>query len=134
MIEWFLNYKDELSGQIYEFEWRKNWDLKVFDFEVSVQTPFGLVTGRALAFSRTSALEKALSECFERAICLELSVSSNGVAAHPDLNRAKIFAQNELIERDLFLCHFYTGSTVKALSVPSRYNNIVARLSHEYAT
>jgi hypothetical protein len=66
--------------------------------------------------SEDLALLKAFSEAIERSVFLnEGSVTSNGFAAHLTRSEARSNALNELIERDLFLCHFLTGTPFTAL-------------------
>jgi len=62
-----------------------------------------------MGVSPQAALEIAIAEAFERAIMRNRNgLSSNGIAAHVDLQKARDAARDELLERDLFLCHYLT--------------------------
>lgn len=64
------------------------------------------------------ALLKAFAEAAERGVFLKGSAgTSNGFAAHLNREDARKNALNELLERDLFLCHFLTNTPFKSLDV-----------------
>lgn len=58
----------------------------------------------------------AAAEALERVGMASLKLkNSNGCAVHLDEARAKRGALSELVERDAFLCHYYTGTPLAAL-------------------
>jgi len=84
------------------------------DYEVELSWREKRHFGRGIAKTANKALEIAITEAFER--CLVFSsglVNSNGVAAHTTLADATHNAKMELIERDLFLCHYYTETPMR---------------------
>lgn len=66
--------------------------------------------GRGIALNEETAFERAIGEALERYCFLKSSklVTTNGMALHTDKTLAIKSAQLELLERDAYLCHFYT--------------------------
>ena len=83
--------------------------LPFFDYELTVFLSNGSrIIGRGTDQSNEIAVLKAIVECVER-ICVRRSFeNSNGWAGHLNLRSAESNAKLELIERDLYLCHFLT--------------------------
>lgn len=88
-------------------------------FEVSSSIKWNScnLASRGWGRSQDEALLKCLSELIERIYFHEsLAPTSSGFASHLDYDQASFIAQNELIERDLFLCHFYTNQSFRPIS------------------
>lgn len=70
-------------------------------------------SGRSQARTFRLAITKAAAEATERLAVeshVNLGETSSGFAVHPNLKTAQILGRNEIIERDVFLCHFFTGT------------------------
>lgn len=105
---WILDNTDTLSLQVEDLQWIRNSFPGIQDMSVKIQIQGKPYEGRGHATTKDVAVQKALAEAVERAMCLQHLESTNGVAAHYDLELAKKNALNELLERDLFLSHFLT--------------------------
>lgn len=68
------------------------------------------VSGRGMAFNERSAFEKAIGEALERYIYISDGSfpNTNGMALHSSIEIARRSAFQELMERDAYLCHYYT--------------------------
>jgi hypothetical protein len=95
---------------------------------VSIQVPtLGIVSGRGIAKDLDLSVTKAAAECLERTFFLaaEQNVrTTNGLAVHTSLITAASSAMLELIERDLFLCH-YLSKTPFGACEPDSFSAIV---------
>lgn len=71
--------------------------------------------GRGRGWTREDAVRKACGEALERAVSVfmrdELDENTNGWALGIDEEMASTGAVRELIERDAFLCHYYTQTS-----------------------
>lgn len=86
----------------------------IFHFKASTAD----FTGFGSDYDRSIAFIKAAAECAERHFILELQAkTSNGMAAHSDVESAKTAAQLELLERDAFLTLWLTGKSPEWLDV-----------------
>lgn len=113
--EWALKKSDSLGLKIENLNWLQEFLPDWIDLSAKIQVEGKEYYGRGHSQSRDKALLKAIVEAIERAICLETLETTNGVAAHTELNKAKENAFNELIERDLFLSHFLTATAFEAI-------------------
>lgn len=81
----------------------------------------------------------AAAEVLERVAMAHAGLAnSNGCAVHTDPAIARFSARSELLERDSFLCHYYTGTRLGALpeTTSSRVNeikNFVRSLGRDFA-
>lgn len=105
---WILSSVKKLNLKIDELTWVREFIPNSFDIVANVNINSKDWTGHGFANTKDLALKKAVSEVMERAIALNYVNTSNGIASHTDLELAKQNALNELIERDLFLSHFFT--------------------------
>lgn len=66
--------------------------------------------GRGIALTESIAFEKAIGEALERYchVYSRMFSTTNGMALHTDVGVARAGAFQELLERDAYLCHFYT--------------------------
>ena len=115
-VHWALNNHKELQLRVTQLDWVKEWFLNFYDFQVSIFIDGKTHIGRGIGESAHLAFAKASTEAFERAICFENKTSSCGVAAHTNLEYAKLNAKNELIERDRFFCHYLTKTPLKRIN------------------
>lgn len=117
LLQWILSKKDSLGIEIRHQEWAKSLGLysyiSIMKFKGTQYAGFGSDSRKELA------LIKSFAELVER-VSLSSAThihNSNGVAAHTDPQIAKISAAFELIERDLFLCHFYSRKAFKKYAI-----------------
>ena len=109
LTSWLLENADLLDLRATELTWARDWGLKSYhDFQISIAVDGKRFIGRGTAASEELAFLKAGAEAIERAYCGGLGIHSVGVAAHVDEKSAQENAINEWIERDTFICHFYT--------------------------
>lgn len=108
IIEWSLKYSDELFLQVEYYTGLKVFFKDLFDVGIFIKIYNKTYYGRGSDENEEVAYCKALSEAIERSILAIYNLkNSNGLAVHPDLNIAIKNAQNELVERDAFLCHYF---------------------------
>ena len=90
--------------------------------------------GRGTAQSEELALIKAAAEAIERCVCAQYKIHTNGVAFHFDIDAAKLNARNELIERDLALCHYLTQTPFQHLKdeIPHFLNGAIQKFSNTH--
>jgi hypothetical protein len=112
LAHWMLKHSDVLGLKVFEIQNLITYLPNFVDIEAEIKINGSTFRGRALDSKTELAIEKAVTEALERAICLSYLPNTNGVAAHPDATIAKQKALEELLERDLFLCHFLTNSTL----------------------
>lgn len=96
-----------------ELSWPSDFfDTKIFDYHITVSVQKdSILRGRGTDFSREAAVGKAVSECIERIVCSRYTDgNTSGWAAHFSEDLARKNALLELIERDLYLCHFLTST------------------------
>lgn len=107
IIEWSLKYSEELSLQVEYYTGLKNYFPSLFDIGIFIKINGNTYYGRGSDDVEENAYCKALSEAIERSLLAIYNLeSSNGLALHPNLNIAIRNAQDEIIERDAFFCHY----------------------------
>lgn len=104
--------RDAVQLRITKLDWPEKLGFSVFDFEASIALAGKRFSGRGVHSDESIALDKAISESFERSLeCLTPDqIDFGGLAVHTDLQEAAEAAQLELIERDSFFCHFLTST------------------------
>lgn len=108
---WAILNRSALDLRIKELSWLKDFCRELQNFDVEVSVSGKNYRGTGYSQSEQRAFEIALTEALERfafSSCEEYRFG--GVAGHPEAERAKNAAVCELVERDSFLCHFYTGT------------------------
>ena len=106
ITSWAISNKDALELVITRFTATEEWLPGYFDFRVQMKVNGKLFFGSGFAEDPRLAVEKAISEAIERAVCNSYGIRSNGVACHTDSHKARSNAIDELIERDTFLRHY----------------------------
>ena len=117
LSRWLLDNYKTLELRSTQFNWVSEWLPGFHDFGVSITIGGRIFHGRGMASHSQLAFEKAGAEAIERAFCYENGISSSGVAAHPQIKLAQIKAQDELIERDRFFCHYLTKTPFQKMSM-----------------
>ena len=129
MIDFISENKEKLNIKIEKLSWPDKYKIPVTDIELSFSLGGQKYIGRGTSFDSNLSLKKALSEAVERYMVKTMKMlNSNGVAVHPDITYAKEYAANELIERDLFLCHYLTNTPMKLISLEKLDKNSQAIL------
>jgi len=103
LVEWALKHSRELNLKVEKITSTSEYLDSTHDFNVSITYQGQQKIGRGIDLDEQTALTKAISEALERCIVN----SSNGVAAHVDQESAQKNSRYELLERDLFLLHYY---------------------------
>ncbi|MFT6631934.1 MAG: hypothetical protein ACJAS4_001895 [Bacteriovoracaceae bacterium] len=108
-----LSNAELLGLKVQKLSWGEEFLGGLFDFRVKTNL-FGEETiGIGIDQNEEVAFLKAFSESVERAYCKKNNIRSHGVSAHWCKESAKENSLCELIERDMFLCHFLTGKGAK---------------------
>lgn len=108
MINKILSLHKDLNLNIVQFDWPARYGFPLYDIEAQIEYLGIKCEGRGTAKTEEGALSKALCEAIERYIVNAKKLgSSNGTACHISIENAQKCAENELLERDAFLCHFY---------------------------
>ncbi len=115
--KWLQSKKHILKVEFRELsvikDWMPNWYDVITRFKFEGREYFG----RGQDTSYRGALLKSCGEAVERlAVEFSTASSSNGFAAHTNLQLAKKSARLEVIERDQFLCHMLTHQPFKDIS------------------
>ena len=125
---WLNDHHAELSLTVNELGWISDYFPEYCDIEASIAIGGNTFIGRGQSsHGREHAAEKAITEAIERAILAHIDVNAwnsdltltdlasedvttSGFAVHTDEHAAIWSASLELVERDLFFCHFLTGT------------------------
>ena len=130
LSHWLLNHYQNLDLKLTQFNWVEEWLPGFHDFELSITLGGRVFKGRGVGKNPRLAFTKAGSEALESAICNEYGVSSCGVAVHSNPKLARVKAQNELIERDRFFCHYLTHTPFQEITV-DELNSRLKRIDFE---
>ncbi len=123
LAHWLLQNKAELELRVERLHWINEWLPGMHDIRVIIYRGGQSFVGRGIADNPDLALTKAGAEAIERAYCLLNGISSCGVAVHTDESLAQLNAKLELIERDLFFCHYLTRTPFYEASDETGYLN-----------
>lgn len=107
---WIFQHKDQFD---FKFHTEEKLFLNQIFFRSNWITTLGgrNFTGHGLDVNLKISLMKAISESLERSLISQHKIeTTNGLAAHPVLERGFEIARDELIERDSFLGHWYSGT------------------------
>lgn len=115
---WILANRKNLNFKAQKLTWVQDYGFNLFDYAVSIKIDDREFEGRGTDSLEDLAIEKAVTEAIERYfVFIDKNLSTtNGVAAHPIKEEAIKNAKYELIERDLFLTHFHSGTPFQPLS------------------
>ncbi|MEZ4742896.1 MAG: YcaO-like family protein [Bdellovibrionota bacterium] len=105
---WLYNNREALNLQVLQGRWVDEWLPGYQDLRVEITLDHKIYNGRGVDRDTDMALIKAGAEAIERFACDKYGIHSSGVASHITERQAKENARLELLERDGFLCHFYT--------------------------
>lgn len=114
-ITWALAHASTLRLTIERFGWIEDLMPGWTDVHCTIEAHGQTLHGWGAGATDDLALCKALAEALERAVLLSTNAqNSSGFAAHLTPQGARQNALRELVERDLFLCHFYTRTPLSA--------------------
>ncbi|MFN7640822.1 MAG: YcaO-like family protein [bacterium] len=82
----------------------------LFDYDCTISTEWGTLIGRGTSCQQDKAIFKAIGETLElyTFVSDKTYETTNGMSFHTDTQEAKIKSALELVERDSYICHFYT--------------------------
>lgn len=108
----------QLNIKVEMLSWPKKYNMNLSDTSVSFSYEGHSYEGRGTASNSNLAVTKAFSEALER-FCVDhyKLKNSNGVSIHSSKKQGKLIATNELLERDLFFCHFLTKTKISHLEI-----------------
>ncbi|MFZ4402870.1 MAG: YcaO-like family protein [Pseudobdellovibrionaceae bacterium] len=108
-LSW-LYQQDDIQITSKDLTWIQNVFPGWVDVFSKIEINGTSVSGWGADQDPTTALTKSIAECLERYVLHKNKnfLTSNGMAAHTGPEKARLNAGFELLERDLFLCHFYT--------------------------
>ena len=112
-INHILANAKSLGLKVKKLSWGKYYLGGLYDFRIKTNLFGEDVWGVGIDTDEETAFLKAFSESIERAYCIENEIRSNGVSVHWTVEDAKRNSLSELIERDVFLCHYLTGEAAK---------------------
>lgn len=153
-INWIKENHKNLDLRINDLNWIKDYFPNYYDVVASITVNDIKFIGRGFSeISRDVADTKAITESIERALAKTITESesdndrtadstpkkswtSSGFALHPDENAAILGASLELIERDLFLCHYLTNTpfcdvSTNSITEGTLYNSIKDRFADD---
>ena len=130
-IELILKNASALDLKVKKLSWGELYYDRLVDFRISINLFGEIVTGTGIDCNEDMAFLKAFSEAVERSYCKKLNLRSHGVSAHWSKEEAINCSKNELIERDIFLCHFLTGTAARRIQNDEviRLNSILSEKS-----
>lgn len=117
MIEFIRKYRDSLKINISRLSWPVKYNLPIYDYQFTFTKFNQIFIGRGVSRIEEDALTKAVSESIERYLCKKFKFNNtSGLAVHKNDEAGIQVAKNELLERDLFFCHFLTKTKMKELN------------------
>lgn len=121
-----------LNLEVIYYQGLKKYFPTIHDIEVTIKLKDQKFKGRGTSLDEEEAYLKAFSESIERAATEHYKLSTtNGLAAHSIIEKAKNNAMRELIERDAFMCHHLLSSRLKLLSSDKVSSNSLAEYKLE---
>lgn len=119
---WFFRNSDNLNLRVRLFSHDALMSLGIFDIEVEIEVNQKKYWGRGTSRSKDISLIKGCCEAVERFFLHKNKyANSNGMAVHANKDLAVQSATCELIERDLFLCRFLTGTPFPKVDIADNF-------------
>lgn len=110
IIDWILKNKETFKLKVINITGLREILNEYHDFVIEIEINQKTYSGRGTDIKEESAFLKAFSESIERYFATKYScLTTSGIAVHYDVNECIKNAKAELIERDIFLCHFLLG-------------------------
>ena len=125
LLEWAISNKKTIELEIKEVQSTLKYFPSISDFAVSLNWQGNTGIGRGMDLNPELAITKAIAEAIERIVWKKSCyLTTNGIALHTDLTLAKKFAKAELLERDLFLCHYLTNTSMSELKLTEHVSDV----------
>lgn len=116
VIDWILKNKKGLKLQVIHLTGLSEILVGFFDYAIEIFIEGKKYTGRGTDRNEEIAFLKAFSEAFERYFVEDLKLeNTSGLSVHSDQFECVNNAKLELIERDVFLCHFLLNGKLNEL-------------------
>lgn len=116
--QWFATNAKRIDLQIHIFENESLSRFQINDIDSKIQIQGLDYLGRGTSKDVHLAMKKSCCEAVERFFLHKnIVATSNGFAVHISSEQALESARNELIERDLFLCHFLTQTPFEKITI-----------------
>lgn len=125
LIDWALANAGKLFLKVTRLTGINEWLPGHFDYHVSMSVARAEVFGRGTDTEEPRAFLKAVAEAVERAACQGLTYPW-ATATHTDRQQASLRAYRELLGMDRALCHHFTGSKVRILSLAILNDSVLA--------
>lgn len=110
IIDWILRNKDTFNLKVTRVTGLNHILNEYYDYVVEIKMSGRSFSGRGTDKTEDVAFLKAFSESIERYFTHKNNfLTTNGIAVHYDKDECILNAKMELIERDIFLCHFLLG-------------------------
>ena len=117
LANWLFDNRESLNLTVLKGQWVKEWLPDFHDVRVQIELEGRVYEGRGMDKNADLAFTRAGAEVIERAVIYHSKLkSSNGIALHAEEPKAKENALYELLERDQFLCHFFTTTPFAELN------------------
>ena len=150
-VDWLSKNHQKIHLMVNDLNWIGDFFPGYFDVEASISIGEKPFLGRGQSdVSREVAVEKAITEAIERAVlqatfpeawnsdlamsslvCEEMTTS--GFSLHTDEEAAIWSATLELIERDLFFCHYLTGQPFEACDQHTANDSLFIKAQEQLA-
>lgn len=114
IIDWIIANKNQFKLNVINVSGLSKVLEGYHDFVVEISIKSKRYCGRGTDANEEVAFLKAFSESVERFLTEKYKLAtSSGVSVHWSIEKCKENSLEELIERDIFLCHFLLGGNLK---------------------
>lgn len=108
LIDWIESKRGDLKLEATPLGWINEWIPGGSDINLKIEVEGKEFVGRGTSGSQQLSFVKAFAEAYERVVAYSNNLrSSNGVAAHTEIEKAQLSAMREMIERDRYFNHHY---------------------------
>ena len=125
LIDWALANAEKLSLKVTRLTGINEWLPGHFDYHISMSVAGVEVFGRGTDTEEPRAFLKAVAEAVERAACQDLEYPW-ATSTHTEQQQAALRAYRELLGMDRALCHHFTGTKVRTLSLAILNDRVLA--------
>jgi len=135
LTDWILNHREALKLEITETLWPEKYEIDLCDTRAQIKIEDKTYFGSGSDNIKDLAILKSFSEAVERFYLLKSKLkTSNGISCHINYDLAFQTSKNELLERDLFLCHFLTKTPFLPVSPPPEFSAkfLTSRLKSQF--
>ena len=109
LLSWINGKSKDFQLELEEHLWPSKWLGECYSFKVRITIGNDQARGSGVASDKVDALTTAVAEALERYLFkISQFKSTNGLAVYPSEAECIRRASFELVERDLFFCHYLT--------------------------